>query len=157
MDRFIISDSLGLPDYDSELQLAMETTEQSRIAMQDLKPCITGEEMLEIQKEAQQIFVQEDVSRYLLDLITATRNNPYLEHGARPRATIALMRMARVAAWLKDREYVRPFDVAEQFPYVVRHRITESQTALLEHKDKEQIIQEILKTVKAPTIRRFAG
>ena len=157
MDRFIISESLGLPDYDSELTLAMETTEQSRIAMQDLQPCITAEEMLSIQKEAQQIFVQEDVARYLVDLITATRNHPYLENGAGPRATIALMRMARVAAWLKGREYVRPFDVAEQFPYVVRHRIKESQTAQLEHKDKEQIIQEILKEVKAPTIRRYAG
>ncbi|MBR2262791.1 MAG: MoxR family ATPase [Firmicutes bacterium] len=154
MDRFIISESLGLPDYDSELKLAMETTEESRIARLELKPCITAEEMLMIQKKAQEIFVQEDVARYLLDLITATRNDPYLERGAGPRATIALMRMARTAAWLKGREYVRPFDVAEQFPYVVRHRITESRVAQIDHKDKDQIIKEILDRVKAPAIRR---
>ena len=93
-------------------------------------------------------------ARYLLDLITATRKSPYLERGAGPRATIALMRMARAAAWLKGREYVRPFDVAEQFPYVVRHRIKESAAAQLEHKDKEQIIREILSEHKTPTIRR---
>ena len=154
MDRFIISESLGLPDYDSELKLAMETTEESRLAAQDLKPCLTGEQMLMIQKETQQIFVTEDVARYLLDLITATRKSPYLERGAGPRATIALMRMARAAAWLKEREYVRPFDVTEQFPYVVRHRIKESAAAQLEHKDKEQIIREILSEHKTPTIRR---
>ncbi|MCR5004924.1 MAG: MoxR family ATPase [Clostridiales bacterium] len=156
MDRFIISESLGLPDYDSELQLAMETTEENRLARLDLTPCITAEEMLMIQKEAQQIFVQEDVARYLLDLITATRNDPYLERGAGPRATIALMRMARAAAWLKGREYVRPFDVAEQFPYVVRHRIAESRIAQMDHKNKDQIIQEILDKIKTPTIRRSA-
>ncbi len=154
MDRFIVSESLGLPDYESELSLALETTEKSRISEASLEPCMTAEQMLEVQKETQQIYIQEDVGRYLLDLITETRKSPYLEKGASPRATISLVRMARAAAWLKGREYVRAHDVAEQFPYVVRHRITESAAAKLEHKDKDQVIEEILSAVKMPTIRR---
>ena len=153
MDRFIISESLGLPDYNSELALAMETTENSRFYDAQLSPCITAEEMIAIQKETQKVFLHESVGRYLLDLITETRNSPYLEGGAGPRATVSLVRMARAAAWLDGRDYVRPFDVAEQFSYVVRHRVTESAAAGLEHKNKDQILQEILAKVKMPTIR----
>ncbi len=153
MDRFIISESLGLPDYESELALALQTTETSRIAQAALSPCLSGEEMMEIQKEAQNVVLKEDVGRYLLDLITETRKTPYLEKSAGPRATIALVRMAKAAAWLKGRDYVRPFDVSEQFPYVVQHRIQESKAAQLDHKNKQQIIQNILASVKMPTIR----
>ena len=154
MDRFMISESLGLPDYESELAIIMETTEHSRLEEAGLQPVLTGPEMVEIQKETQQVYVHETVARYLMDLVTAIRRNAYLEQGISPRGAIALVRMARAAAWLDGRDFVRPQDVYEQFPYVARHRITVNQAAQLERKNKEQILADILSSIKMPSIRR---
>ena len=124
VDRFMISMTLGYPDFDSELAMAMEVGEIRPLDL--VRPILNRPVLLEIQKEIHSIYIREKVYRYLLELITATRENPYLERGASPRATIALVKMARAAAWLEGRSYVTPADVKEQFPYVVSHRLRES-------------------------------
>ena len=150
MDRFIISESLGYPEFENELELAMQTTRKSRIDVVQPQPCLDAAEFLQMQQEVEQVFMQEDVGRYLVELITETRKNPYLEAGAGPRATIALVRMAKASAWMKGRDYVRPLDVAEQFPYVLKHRIRLGSAARLDHKDKDEILEDILTEVRSP-------
>ena len=150
MDRFIISESLGYPEFENELELAMQTTRKSRIDVVQPQPCLDASEFLQMQQEVEQVFMQEDVGRYLVKLITETRKNPYLETGAGPRATIAMVRMAKASAWMKGRDYVRPLDVAEQFPYVLKHRIRIGSAARLDHKDKDEILEDILTEVRSP-------
>ena len=74
--------------------------------------------------------------------------------GGSPRATIALVRLARAAAWLDGRDYVLPEDVAEQFPAVMRHRVKRSQEARMEAVEKDEILDEILKAIRKPSIGR---
>ena len=148
VDRFMVNLSIGYPDFDNELAMAMGITDKSRL--EGLHPVMDGRQLLEIQKEVSGIYISEPVYRYIVSLIRASRENPHLERGGSPRATIALVYMSRAGAWLENRSYVTPEDVMEQFPYVIRHRMFLSSGARLENLEKEQVIREILNSVKPP-------
>lgn len=150
VDRFMISLTLGYPDFESELAMAMDVGEVRPLDL--MQPVLHRSALLEIQREIHSIYIREKVYRYILELITATRESPYLERGASPRATIALVKMAKAAAWLEGRGYVIPADVCEQFPYVVSHRIKENLDGKMEKLTKGQIIQQIMEQVKQPPV-----
>ena len=105
-----------------------------------------------MQSAVHTVFISDAVYQYILSLVTATRNHPYVERGASPRATIALVKMAKAAAWLAGRDYVTPADVEKQFPYVATHRIVVNTEARMENMRREQIISEILDHIKKPPI-----
>ena len=86
MDRFMILLSLGYPDYDSELAMAKAVSAEDKYSQ--LMPVLTKENLSMLQNEIHDIYISDGIYRYILDLVTATRNNPYLEKGASPRATI---------------------------------------------------------------------
>ncbi len=148
VDRFLISLSIGYPDFDHELQMARSVANTSRLDA--LKPVITKEELLEMQQDIDRVYIRDSVYRYLLRLVTTTRNHPYLERGASPRATIALVRMAKASAWFDGRDFVTPGDIAAQFPFVVSHRLLLNTSAKMENKQKDSIIEEILAQVEKP-------
>ena len=148
VDRFMVTMTLGYPDYEHELAMAMAVGEESRI--EQIAPVIGCEGLIGMQHEIHQVYMKEEVYRYLVELVTATRKHPYLDRGASPRATIALVKMAKSAAWYKGRSYVTPNDVAEQFPFTISHRVTANMSAKMENRSKEQIIREIVDSVKKP-------
>ncbi len=148
LDRFMITMSLGYPDFESELTMAKEVGDSGRVDA--VQTVLEGSELLEMQASVRDIYIKDVVYDYLLKLITATRNHPYIERGASPRATIALVKMAKAEAWLDERVFVTPNDVAHQFPYVVGHRIELNMAAKMENKNKKQIIDEILASVEKP-------
>ena len=148
MDRFMVNLSIGYPDFESELAMAMGITDKNRL--DGLKPVMNGEQLLGIQKEVCGVYLSEPVYRYIVELVRTSRENPHLERGGSPRATIALVCMSRAAAWLEGRSYVTPGDVMGQFPYIIRHRMFLSTKARLENVNRDQIIDEILKAVKPP-------
>lgn len=150
VDRFMVTMTLGYPDFEHELAMAMAVGEESRV--EQVVPIIGCEELLKMQHEIHQVYVKEEVYRYLVGLVTATREHLYLDRGASPRATIALVKMAKSAAWFKGRDYVTPTDVAEQFPYTISHRVTANMSAKMENRSKQQIIREILDSVKKPSM-----
>lgn len=148
VDRFTVSLSLGYPDWESELSMAMGVGENGRA--EGIRPVMDGGLLLQAQQEACGVYLKEPVARYLVELVRATRQHSSLERGGSPRATIALVRMARAAAWLDGRSFVTPGDVEEQFPCVIRHRLLLNSGARLEHVEKETVIAEILSSVKKP-------
>lgn len=148
MDRFMTSLTLGYPDFESELAMAKDIDEQERIDR--VEAVSDAAAFLKMQKEIHGVFMKDEVYRYILELITATRNNVYLERGASPRATISLVKMSKAQAWLSGRDYCTPNDVAAQFPYVVSHRIILDLATEMEHINREQVIKEILESVKKP-------
>ncbi len=150
IDRFMVSLSIGYPDYKSELQMAMGIGYQEKL--DDLSAILDQNTLLRIQKEICDIYIRKNVYEYMVRLVRATREHPYLRHGGSPRATIALVRLARASAWLKGRTFVVPADVAEQFPYIIRHRIFLNDQARMESADKEQVIRDILLSVKRPVL-----
>ena len=138
LDRFMASMSLGYPDYESELKMAMSIEERNRL--DTIEPIVDKNALIEMQSEIHGVYIKESVYRYILDLISATREYRYFERGVSPRATIALVKLAKAAAWYEGREFATPNDVMERFPYVVSHRLSMNMTARMESVSKEQAI-----------------
>ncbi len=148
IDRFMVSLSIGYPDYESELEMAKDNGGKQRLAC--VEPVMNGETLLHIQREVREVYICETVYRYILDLVRATRENPQIEQGGGPRATLALVSMSRAQAWLNGRTYVTPNDVMDQYAYIIRHRIRLSPSAKMDHETKETIIRRLLASVKKP-------
>ena len=155
VDRFTVSLSLGYPDYESELLMAKGIGPEDKYAK--LQPVMTGEMLLEIQRRIHDVYMKDSIYEYLLKLVRGTRSHPYIERGASPRATIALVRMAKASAWMDGRDYVIPRDAAEQFPYVVSHRIILTGAARAERKTKNDILREIADKIEAPPMGEERG
>ncbi len=150
IDRFMITLSLGYPDFDSEMKLALEVGETGRA--ESIEPVISKDDLLRMQHEVNDVYIKDTVAGYIVKLIASTRSNPYIGRGSSPRATIALVKMAKASAWYDGRGFVTPADVSEQFSYVIPHRITLNTSAKMEGRSKTDIINSILSTVKPPPL-----
>ena len=150
VDRFMISLSLGYPDFESELSMAKSIGEEDRLSV--LTPLLSGRELKALQEEVCRVYIKEELYRYLLKLVTATREHPYIRRGASPRATIALVKMAQACAWIAGRDYVIPSDISRQFPYVIGHRILLKPQTAAEGISREEILKEILAQVRKPSM-----
>mgnify|MGYP005776785195 FL=1 len=105
--------------------------------------------LVEAQREIYQVYMKDVIYDYALKLVRATRDHAVLERGASPRATIALVQMAK-AAWMSGRDYVTPADVSGQFSYVAAHRVSLSGAAKIEGRTKEEVLREVAETVEIP-------
>jgi len=150
MDRFMITMSIGYPDFDSEMDMAMSIGKKGRA--ESVVPVITAEDIGHMQDEIYEVYMNKSIYKYIVDLVTATRNSPYIERGASPRATIALVKMSKAWAWLNGRDYVIPSDVSTQFEYVISHRVGMGMSARMEKLTKQDVIKGVMKSVKRPTV-----
>ncbi len=152
VDRFMISMSIGYPDYEGELKMAKSIGQFNRL--DQVEPVMSRQDLLEIQNQACQVQLKDTLYRYLVDLVQATRKHPYVQQGGSPRATIALVRLSRASAWLQGRDYVTPRDVEEQLPHVLRHRLILSADARLAEAAPEQVVADVIRSVHRPTLER---
>ena len=150
MDRFMITMSIGYPDFESEMDMAMSVGKMGRADM--VEPVITAEDVKKMQEEIYEVYMNKSIYKYIVELVTATRESEYIERGASPRATIALVKMSKAWAWLNGRDYVIPSDVGTQFEYVISHRILPDMSARMEKLSKSDIINNIVKSVKRPVV-----
>ena len=98
VDRFMVAITLGYPDFESELSMAMSVSRMGRL--EQVKKVLDRNTFMKMQDEIHDVYMKKEVYGYALKLVTATRENPYIERGASPRATIALVKMAKASAWL---------------------------------------------------------
>ncbi len=148
-DRFIIQLSLGYPAPEDEI--TMINTRQGEDPLKSLRPVLTPRELLAMQETVAQTYVSQEIVAYIVDLIHATRREPLLERGASPRATLAVVAMAKSIAQLRGRDYVVPKDVQEVFVQTVAHRLERSAKA--GEQEVGDILQAILQKVPAPKLR----
>ena len=111
------------------------------------------EELALLRREVAQTHVSPEVVKYIVELITATRNSENITRGASPRATLAVTAMAKSVAQLRGRDYVVPKDVQEVFIHTVAHRLLLSEKAESRGITPQQALQTILDSVQAPRLR----
>ncbi len=158
VDRFMLKIKVEYPNKDEERKI-LDRMAGSQIES-TVNKVTSPEEIFAARQVIDQVFVDEKVRNYIVDVVQATRggtdDNPVvdvenmLEHGASPRASIYLMQGAKVHAFLQGRNYVTPHDVKTLVPDVLRHRIMLSYEAEAEGKSPESIIQTILDSVLVP-------
>ena len=148
IDRFMITLTLGYPDYLSELEIARTAGSGSR--NDNIQPVITKEDFLTMQQQIHETYIKDIVYDYIIKLISPTRNHPFIERGASPRATIALVKTSKAYAWLQGRDYVVPADIIAQLPFVLFHRMTLNMSARMSGSRRQDILADILKRVPQP-------
>ena len=148
-DRFMIRLSMGYPAPEDEI--AMVNARQGDDPLRSLRPVVTPQELLAMQGAVAQTYVSQEVVAYVVGLIHATRSDPLLMRGASPRATLAVVAMAKSVARLRGRDYVIPKDVQEVFVQTVAHRLELSARA--GQREIDEVLQAILQEVPAPRLR----
>jgi MoxR-like ATPase len=121
LDRFALALSLGYPTAEEELQMLQRSQTGSKL--NTLKPCISLEQVRQLQEACTAVRVERSLQQYMLDLVRATRQNSDIRLGVSPRGTVILQRSAQAIAFLDGRDYVLPDDVKFLAPYVLCHRI----------------------------------
>ena len=149
LDRFLICIYIGYPDKEDELQILM--TRDNNNPMAYIKSVINANELQKMQDEVNKVFIHEVVYQYIIDLVSATRENDMVELGISPRGSLALAKMSKAIAYLSGRNYVLPNDVEEIFPDVAMHRIRLASKGKLNNLTAVDVINEVLKSVKKPT------
>ena len=148
LDRFMICMSMGYPDYRDELEIAKGKSIKSQIT--DIHPVMNAQGLYEMQRQVEQVFVHDNIYAYIVSLVSATRNNPYIDLGISPRGTIACTKMAKAYAYLCGRNYVIPEDVTAIFADIAKHRIVLNTKARVSHVTETDVINQILGTTGQP-------
>ena len=121
LDRFHMRISLGNPDRAAERELLRGA--DRRDMLDNLQAVLTPHELLELQQQVNQVQAAEPLLNYLQDLMAATRSGRWFLQGLSPRAGIAVMRAAKAQAFLNQRDYVAPDDIAAVLPQTAAHRL----------------------------------
>ena len=152
MDRFIVRLTMGYPNLESEV--AMLKSKQNLVPVDNVRPVVSAEDILQARKVVENIYVSDQVFQYIVMLANATRNNEYIKLGLSPRGTIALLRMTKATALLKGRDYVIPDDVIHSFKDVVLHRLVFSSKAKINGLTGEQILKGVISSVQVPRVSK---
>lgn len=148
IDRFLLKISMGY--LSAEEEMAVVSTQKLRHPIETLSPVATLADILSLQEAVKNITVSEQVMKYIVDLVYATRTKEDIKLGASPRASIALMKASSAWAFLEGRDYVVPEDVAQLLPYVLKHRINMHPKAMVAGKTAALVVREILAAVPIP-------
>ena len=156
VDRFLMKVKIGYPSPAEERDIV-------RRNLSGIQPVIgrvvSPAALLRAREVLHEIYVDEKIEQYIIDIVFATRNPaqhglpalaPLLSYGASPRASIALAQAARALAFLRRRGYVVPEDVRAICPDVLRHRIGLTYEAEAENVRPEEIVEQVLNTVQVP-------
>jgi MoxR-like ATPase len=121
MDRFALTLSLGYPTESEELQMLQRLQRGRTVA--ELQPCISLDEVRQLQQLCTQVRVEASLQHYILSVVRATRQDEDITLGASPRGTVALHNAVQALAFLEGRDYAIPDDVKELAPHVLAHRL----------------------------------
>lgn len=148
LDRFYIRLSMGYPTETEEMQIISQRRAAS--PMESISAVCTADDITAVRNAMTDITVSGEMEKYIVQLVAATRKSQNVILGASPRASLALMRMARAYAFLRGRDYVLAEDAAALYTAVVAHRIVLSQEARMERMSPADVTAEIMRTVEVP-------
>jgi MoxR-like ATPase len=155
-DRFMARVSMGYPSVDAEL--AVLDSHASASPLDELEPVADAREVAKLIEVVRRVHVSDEVRRYAVAVVGATRQSPDLRLGGSPRATLHLVRAARAEAALDDRDFVLPDDIQRLAIPVLAHRLLPTAEAQIGRRTTEQAVQEILNRVPVPaSLRRRDG
>jgi MoxR-like ATPase len=156
VDRFMLKVKISYPTRQEELQI---TDRMATGVPIQVNPIITPEAILKARSVVNQVYLDDKIKQYIIDIVFATREphqakleglESMIEYGASPRASIYLHRAARAHAFLKRRGYVTPEDVKAIGMDILRHRVIPTYEAEAEELTSEDIVKQIFDTIEVP-------
>ena len=151
LDRFMLRLRIGYPGVEDE-KLILRDREHSE-PLDHMRPVMTGEDVLELQRAVSQVLVDDAIVDYLMRIVSATRDSEMLDLGASPRGTLSLFRAAQALALTEERSYCLPDDIKRLVIPVFAHRLIVSSrysSSLRRSEEAESVLREIMKTISVP-------
>ncbi len=150
LDRFMVRLSLGYPQVNEEIEVLK--ARQKSNPLDTIHAILTPETIIAVQNKVDDVFVNDDIYQYIVNLIESTRHHQWVQQGASPRGSLCLMRMAKAYAFIEGRDYVIPQDVQAIIKETIAHRLILNYDAKMKNISAFEVIEDILKTVKEPGI-----
>jgi MoxR-like ATPase len=150
LDRFLIRISLGYPDATAEINMLGE--QQTVHPLERIEQVVNEKEIMDAQALVRQVYVDEKIKEYIVDLNRATRKHNNVYVGASPRGSLAVYRTAQAAAAMDGRDYVIPDDVKTMIPYSLTHRLIINPAARIKNVTAAEVLNETLASVRVPGV-----
>jgi len=157
LDRFMLKLVVGYNSKEEEIEIARRIANDGDT--DKIKTVADKNDLFVLKEEAKKIYMDPEVEKYIVDIVFATREcdrygleeiKDYIQYGASPRGTIDLYKTSKALAYMRDRDYVTPVDVAIMAKSVLRHRIILSYEAEAEGIDSDFLIEKVLEAVPVP-------
>jgi MoxR-like ATPase len=151
LDRFMLRISLGYPSKQDEQKIL--DAQQFRHPIEGLEQVVTVNELLAVQEEVKQVYVDDLIKEYIISMVSMTRTHPDAYLGASPRGSLNLYKTSRVRAAIHGRDYVIPDDIKVLAMAVLAHRLIVSPSARIKEVDPRSVVEDILQSTPVPGAR----
>lgn len=155
LDRFMVRLSVGYPSTESTVKIVQRREKTD--PLETVRPVVNPEEIINMQQAVTDVYMAEELIRYAVTLCEKTRDLPELQQGLSTRAVLALVQMAKAEAYLDGRNYCIPQDIQDLFVDVCAHRLILTSRAKIRGRKAEDILEDLLLSVKAPTPADLKG
>jgi MoxR-like ATPase len=150
LDRFLMKFSLGYPSLEEELRM-LELLQRTH-PIESLSAVVSANELIDCQRSVREVYVDEKIRRYLMQIVHDTRGHDDLSLGASPRASIALFRTSQAMAAIRGRKYVQPDDVKRVAAPVLTHRVIVKPESRLRKVTAAKVIEDVIAEIAVPTL-----
>ncbi len=151
MDRFALQFKLGYVSPDEETAILSDQQKTEIHPIEKIDACVSIEDVVSLKRAVTGIRISDELKRYIVDIVRATREASGVELGASPRASLFLMKTAQALSLFEGNEFVAPEHIQKIAVSVIAHRITMNPQARFSGKTAQGVVEEILKTVPVPT------
>lgn len=148
LDRFLIKLSMGYPRLDEEVRVVLDV----KRAKAAIHPVASAQDVIWLRNAAEEVYIDEVLALYAVQICAATRTARECACGASPRGSIALVSLARANALMRGRSYVIPDDIKYLAPYVLGHRIILTHEAKIDGLDPRAVINRIVDSIAIPSV-----
>jgi MoxR-like ATPase len=152
-DRFQFKLHMGLPTRETEHELIKQTKMNPTLEPEDVNSVVSPDTITKVRQAVSDVYLDEKIETYIVDLVEATRAHDRVEHGASPRASLAFTMGAKAKAAIERREYVTPEDVRSLAKPVLAHRLVLDADAEFGGLSTEEIVEELVASVETPASR----
>ncbi|MCT4604314.1 MAG: MoxR family ATPase [Marinifilum sp.] len=151
LDRFLMKVEFEYPSEEEELSI-LETKHERRgvVETQIINKVISADQIKEMQNRVQSIHIDENLRKYIVQIVQSTRNHPGIVLGASPRASVSVMTAAKAFAAIRGRDFVTPDDIKTIVAPVLHHRLILTPEKEMEGIDPKEMIQHILEGIEIP-------
>lgn len=150
MDRFALQFQLGYVSPEEETTILSDQQTTDIHPIESLHACVSMDDVLALKQAVSQIRISEELKRYIVDLVRATRTAAGVELGASPRASLALMKTAQALALFDGSEFVTPEHIQEIAVPGITHRLVMNSQARFSGKTAQAVVEEMLKSIPVP-------
>ena len=149
LDRFLIKVSIGYPTPDEEEQI-LDRRSARRSDDVQINKIIERQQVVEMQQLVESVHMESDLEKYIVQLVSQTRNHTAIEVGSSPRGSLAILKLAKAHAWINNRNYVIPDDIKAVAVPALSHRMILTADHWLRGTKTEAVIEDIVKKTNVP-------